>query len=92
MLKESRQKPKPRRQHSTHKRQDETNDVQIEIEKGRKRTKKKKKLTSTTQERRQHARGIRIVQARKEPGGGCSPETKQQNNRIRHQGKQGSDV
>ena len=42
--------------------------------------------------RRPHARGIRILQARKERGGRVySAETKQQNNRIRHQGKQGSE-
>ena len=45
------------------------NDVQIEIEKGKKK-KDKVKSTSATQERRQHARGIRIPQARKERGGG----------------------
>ena len=38
ILHESQEKPKPSRQHGTHKkRQDETNDAQIEIESGRKR-------------------------------------------------------
>ena len=47
------------------------NDVQIEIEKGKEEKKKKKdKSTSTTQGRRQDARGIRILQARKERGVG----------------------
>ena len=52
MLNESQQKPKPRRQHGTHKkRQNATNDVQIKIEKGKKEKKKnKKKSTSRTQE------------------------------------------
>ena len=50
-----------------------------------------KKSTEWTQERRQHARGIRIHQARYERGGGCSDETKQQNNRMRHQATQGSE-
>ena len=43
------------------------------------------------EDRRQHARGTRIHQARKERGGGGSAKTKYQNNRIRHQGKQGSE-
>ena len=50
--------------------------------KGRKRGKNKNKSTSATQEskkRRQHARGIRILQARKERGGGVAPR---RNNRI----------
>ena len=59
MLNESQQKPKPRRQHivPTRKRQDETNDVQTEIEKRKEKKKKWSKSTSTTQERRQHVRG-----------------------------------
>ena len=48
--------------------------------KGRKRRKNQNKSTSTTQERRHHARGIRILQARKERGGGVAPR---RNNRIR---------
>ena len=81
MLNESQQKPKPRRQHivPTRKRQDETNDVQTEIEKRKEKKKKWSKSTSTTQERRQHVRGIRIVQARKERGGGVASRRK---NRI----------
>ena len=58
-----------------------TNDVQIEIEKG-KEEKKKIKISQHQQrkkERRQHARGIRILQARKERGGGVAPR---RNNRI----------
>ena len=58
-----------------------TNDVQIEIEKGRKR-RNKTKISQHQQrknERRQHARGIRILQARKERGGGVAPR---RNNRI----------
>ena len=47
--------------------------------KGRKRRKNKHKSISTTQERRQHARGIRILQARKEREGGVAPR---RNNRI----------
>ena len=47
--------------------------------KGRKRRKNQNKSTSTTQERRHHARGIRILQARKERGGGVAPR---RNNRI----------
>ena len=46
--------------------------------KGRKRRKNKGKSTSTTQER-QHARGIRILQAHKDRGGGVAPR---RNNRI----------
>ena len=77
MLNESQQKPKPRKQHSTHKKKDRmrTSEVQIEIKKG-KEEKKKDKSTPATQERTQHARGIRILQARKERGGGCSAEAK----------------
>ena len=57
-----------------------TNDVQIEIEKGKEEKKTKKdKSTSLTQERRPHARGIRILQARKDRGGGVAPR---RNNRI----------
>ena len=47
----------------------ETNDVQIEIEKGNKRRKNEDKSTSAAEERRQHTRGIRILEARKELGG-----------------------
>ena len=43
------------------KRQDETNDALIEIDKGKENKKKKEKKTGT-QERRQHARGIRILE------------------------------
>ena len=66
-----------------------TNDGQIEIEKGKeeKKTIKDKSTsatpTSATQERRrQHARGIRILQARKERGGGVAPR---RNNRTEEQ-------
>ena len=47
--------------------------------KGRKRRKEKDKSTSATQERRHHARGIRMLQARKERGGGVAPR---RSNRI----------
>ena len=49
--------------------------------KGRKRRKSKNKSTSRTQERRQHARGIRILQGRKERGGGVAPR---RNERIQN--------
>ena len=58
-----------------------TNDVQIEIEKG-KEEKKKIKISQHQQrkkERRQHARGIRLLQARKDRGGGVA---QRRNNRI----------
>ena len=54
----------------TRKRQDETNDVQIEIEK---KDEKKKEQINSKNARRQNARGIRILQARKERGGGVAP-------------------
>ena len=60
-----------------------TNDVQIEIEKGKeenKKTKISRHQQRKKEERRQHARGIRILQARKERGGGVAPR---RNNRIR---------
>ena len=60
----------------TRKRQDETNDVQIEIEK---KDEKKKEQINSKNARRQNARGIRILQARKERGGGVAPR---RNNRI----------
>ena len=51
MLNESQQKPKPRRPHSIrNKRQDETNDVPIEIEKAKEEKQKQNKSTSTTHE------------------------------------------
>ena len=60
-----------------------TNDVQIEIEKGKeenKKTKISRHQQRKKEERRQHARGIRILKARKERGGGVAPR---RNNRIR---------
>ena len=52
----------------------------IEIGNGKEEEKKKKTSTSRTQERRQHARRIRILQARTErEGGGVAPRP---NNRI----------
>ena len=42
-------------------------------QKGKEDKKKKKKSTSTTQERRQHARGLRILEARKDRGGCVAP-------------------
>ena len=82
MLDKSQERPKPRRQHiiylvvPTRKRQDGTNDVQIEIEKREGREEKIRISTSRTQERRQHAMGICILQARKERGEGCSTKMK----------------
>ena len=53
----------------------------MKSKKGRKKTRKinKDKSTSATQERRQHARRIRTLQARKERGGGVAPR---QNNSM----------
>ena len=53
------------------------NDVQIEIEKGKE--EKKKIKISQQRKKRQHARGIRILQAHKERGGSVTPR---RNNRI----------
>ena len=80
MLDESQQKAKPRRQHSTHKKKTGWKQTmpKLKSKKGRKRRKNKGKSTSTTQER-QHARGIRILQAHKDRGGGVAPR---RNNRI----------
>ena len=53
-----------------------THAVQIEIEEGKEERKNEDKSTSATQQRKkriQHARGIRILQARKERGGGVAP-------------------
>ena len=51
----------------------------IEIEKREGREEKLNKSTARTQERIQYARGIRILQVRKQPGGGVAPR---RNNRI----------
>ena len=51
----------------------------IEIEKREGRGEKLTKSTARMQERRQHARGIRIFQARKQRAGGVAPR---RNNRI----------
>ena len=58
-----------------------TNDVQIEIEKGSKEEKIEisQHQQRKKEERRPHARGIRIFQAGKERGGGVAPR---RNNRI----------
>ena len=85
MLNESQQKPKPkpRRQHSTRKkRQDETNDVQIETEKG-KEEKKNKKISQQHQQRKKTARK-RNTHTSVSQGGrrACSTETRSRKNRI----------
>ena len=56
MLNESQQKPKPRRQHGTHKKktQDETNDIRIEIGKGKE--EKKMKLGQHQQRKKEDSR------------------------------------
>ena len=70
MLNELQQKPEPRRQHTlvvpTRKRQQETDDIQIRIEKreGRDTKRKKKKSASTP------IGNTRILQARNDCGGG----------------------
>ena len=51
----------------------------IEIEKREVREEKINITTARAQERRQHARGIRMLQARKERGGGVAPR---RDNRI----------
>ena len=60
-----------------------TNAVQIEIEKGKEGREKKTKISQHQQRkkerRKQHASGIRILEARKERGGGAAPR---RNNRI----------
>ena len=82
MLNESQQKPKPRREHSTRKKKTKIQDDQkptmskSKSKKEKEKEEKSNQSTSTTQERRQYARGIRILQARKEHGGGCGDETK----------------
>ena len=82
MLNESQQKPKPRTQHSTRKKKTKIQDDQkptmskSKSKKEKEKEEKSNQSTSTTQERRQYARGIRILQARKEHGGGCGDETK----------------
>ena len=76
MLNESQQKPKPRRQHSTHKKKKDRMKQTISKSESKKEGKRRKnnKSTSRTQEtRQQHARGIRILQARKERGGSVAP-------------------
>ena len=72
MLNESQQKPKPKRQHSTHEKKTGWNKRCPKRNKKQEQEEKKKNgnSTSTTQRRRrQHARGIHISQARKERGG-----------------------
>ena len=96
MLNESQQKPKRRRQHSTHKKKTgwKRNAVQIEIEKGKEENKFEDKSTSATRERkkrRQHARGIRLLQARKERGGGVAPRRNNRTTESATKGKQGSE-
>ena len=99
MLNESQQKPKPSRQHSTHKdRQGETNDVQIgiEIEKreGGEGREENKKQFSIKNARKKTARkgNTHISGSQGAPGGGVPPR---RNNiiykKIRHQEKQGTE-
>ena len=66
---------KPRRQHSTHKKKTGWNKRCPNRNRKRegREEKIKNKATSTTQERRLHARWIRILQARKERGGCVAP-------------------
>ena len=100
MLNESQQKPKPSRQHSTHKdRQGETNDVQIgiEIEKreGGEGREENKKQFSIKNARKKTARkgNTHISGSQGAPGGGVPPR---RNNMIfttiRHQEKQGTET
>ena len=80
MLNESKQKPKPRRQHSTHNKKTGLNKPYPNRNRKReRREEKKEKVNTKTQEKRQHARGIRILQTRKEHEGGMTPR---RNNRI----------
>ena len=81
MLNESQQKLKPTRQHSTHKKKTGWNKRCLNRNRKREGREEENKdnSTSATQERRQHARGIRILQAGKERGGGVAPR---RNNRI----------
>ena len=54
-----------------------TNDVQIEIQYRKEEKQKNKDMsTSATHEGRQHARGLRLLQAHKDRGGGLAPRKK----------------
>ena len=80
MLNESQQKPKPRRQRSTHKKKTGWKQTMSKSKsKKRRKIRKKQRKSTLARQERQHAREIRILQARKERGGGVAPR---RNNRI----------
>ena len=71
MLNELQRKPKPSRQHNTHKKKTGRNKRCPKIEIEKREEKKGIKISQHQQrkeETKQHARGIRILQARKESG------------------------
>ena len=77
MLNEPQKKPQPRRQYNTHKkRQDETNDGQIEIEKGKEGKKNKTNEQQECKRKKTAHKGNTHTSDSQAARGGCSTETK----------------